>query len=118
MPEATIILEGADLIDGSGGPGIKKAVGGVDGAPLPYAGARTSHFDGRPAFRRNLSGKTIVPGLIEAHTHAAIEADMAAYVKNGVTTVRFAGLNPAMEAKLRDRIAATDLPAPRILSCG
>lgn len=118
MPAATIILEGADLIDGSGGPVTKDAMVVIDGARIAYAGARTSHFDGRPAFRRKLPGKTIIPGLIEVHTHAAFEADMRAYIKNGITTVRFAGLNPVMEAQLHDGIAAADLPAPRILSCG
>lgn len=118
MPAEAVILEGANLIDGSGGPVIKDAMVVIDGARIAYAGARTPRFESWPATRRKLSGKTIIPGLIEAHTHAAFEADMRAYIKNGITTVRFAGLGPAMEAQLRDRIASADLPAPRILSCG
>ena len=65
-----------------------------------------------------LQGKTIIPGLIEAHTHASFDADMRAYVKNGVTTIRFAGLDQGTVERLRSRIDAGELIGPRILSCG
>ncbi len=87
-----LILEGADLIDGSGVPAIKDSLIAIDGNRIVYAGARTGRYDGRSALRLRLQGKTVVPGLIEAHTHASFDADMRAYLKNGVTTIRFAGL--------------------------
>ena len=118
MPAEAVILEGASLIDGGGGPVINDAMVVIDGARIPYAGPRILRFENTPANRRKLSSKTSIPGLIEAHTHAAFEADMRAYIKNGITTVRFAGLDPAIEARLRNKIASGGLPAPRILSCG
>jgi hypothetical protein len=113
-----VILEGATLIDGSGGPVINDAMVVIDGRIIVHAGPNTAKFENTPAVRRNLLGKFIIPGLIEAHTHAAFEADMGAYIKNGITTVRFAGLDPPMEKQLSNRIASSGLPAPRILSCG
>ena len=112
------ILEGATLIDGTGGPVNVEAMVVIDGPIIAYAGPRTAQFENVPAIRQKLFGKFITPGLIEAHTHAAFEADMMAYIKNGITTVRFAGLHPTLELRLRNSIASSDLPAPRILSCG
>jgi hypothetical protein len=113
-----IILEGATLIDGTGGPVIDDAMVVIDGPTIIHAGPRTAQFENVPAVRQKLFGKFITPGLIEAHTHAAFEADMMAYIKNGITTVRFAGLHPTLESRLKNSIASSDLPAPRILSCG
>jgi hypothetical protein len=113
-----LILEGADLIDGSGAPAIKDAMVVIERDSIAYAGARTGQYEGRPAKRLRLGGKTIIPGLIEAHTHAAFDADMRAYLKNGVTTIRFAGLDQSTVEQLCRRIENGELRGPRILSCG
>jgi imidazolonepropionase-like amidohydrolase len=112
------LLDGADLIDGSGGPVIRDSMIVLEGSCISYAGPQTDRFAGRQAQRWPLRGRTIVPGLIEAHTHAAFDADMRAYVKNGVTTIRFAGLDQGTVERLRKRIEAGELIGPRILSCG
>jgi hypothetical protein len=118
VPSFMTILEGATLIDGTGGPVIHDAMLVLDGPGITYAGPRTDRFENIPALRSKHLGKFFIPGLIEAHTHAAFESDMMAYIKNGITTVRFAGLDPMMELRLKHAIASKDLPAPRILSCG
>ena len=64
------------------------------------------------------SGKTVVPGLIDLHNHSTFDADMRVYLKNGVTTIRFAGLNQDAVVTLRERAARNEVLAPRILSCG
>jgi hypothetical protein len=43
---------------------------------------------------------------------------MHAYLKNGVTSIRFAGLNQDAVVRLRDRIERREAPGPRIFSCG
>src|SRR6185436_11097191 len=88
-----LILEGGVLVDGSGAPPIPDSMVVIDGNRIVHAGSRNARFDHVPARRWNLAGKTIVPGLIEAHTHASFDADMLAYVRNGVTSLRFAGLD-------------------------
>jgi imidazolonepropionase-like amidohydrolase len=113
-----LVLEGADLIDGSGGPAIGDSMVVLDGNRIRYAGARTNRFEGTPATRWPLKGKTIIPGLIEAHTHASFDADMQAYVKNGVTTIRFAGLDQGAVTRVRKRVDDCASIGPRILSCG
>lgn len=112
------LLEGAVLIDGTGSPSIADSMLLIEGSRIAYAGPRTPRFDDMPMARHGLAGKTIVPGLIEAHTHAAFPADMRAYVKNGVTTIRFAGLDQAEVERLRRRVEAGEIAGPRILSCG
>jgi imidazolonepropionase-like amidohydrolase len=82
-----IALEGATLIDGSGGPpktdalilvkdGIIKAVARVNEIKVP-----------RGAEEINLIGKTIIPGLIDAHARVERWA-LPRYLAWGVTTVR------------------------------
>jgi hypothetical protein len=118
VDEQRLILEGATLIDGSGGAPIEDAMVVVEGKRILYAGGRTDRFNsGRPK-RWRLHGKTVTPGLIDAHTHAAFDGDMRAYLKNGVTTIRFAGLDQASVDRLSKRINEGELRGPRILSCG
>ena len=113
-----LVLEGALLIDGTGGPPIRDSAVLIEAGRISFAGASGAHLDGSPARRISLAGKTLIPGLIEAHTHAGTTADMLGYVKNGVTTIRFAGLDLKTVAGLRGDIARGDIIGPRILSCG
>jgi hypothetical protein len=118
VDEQRLILEGARLIDGSGGTPIEDSMIVIEGNHILYAGGRTDRFNsGRPR-RWRLDGKAVTPGLIEAHTHAAFDGDMRAYVKNGVTTIRFAGLDQDSVDRLTKRINEGELCGPRILSCG
>ncbi len=112
------LFEGATLIDGTGGPPIEESMVLIDSGRVVYAGPRTARFDNDSAVRIPLAGKTLIPGLIEAHTHACFDADMLAYVKNGITTIRFAGLDQGEVVKLRERVEQGALIGPRILSCG
>ncbi|HKG37531.1 MAG TPA: amidohydrolase family protein [Conexibacter sp.] len=63
-------------------------------------------------------GLTAMPGLIDMHTRSDGLGELTRYVRGGVTTLRFAGLDePSVE---RARAAAASHPhvTPRILSCG
>ena len=113
-----LLLDGAQLIDGTGSPPVADSMVLIEGERIVYAGPRTARFDDDPATRVTLAGKTLVPGLIEAHTHACFDADMLAYVKNGITTIRFAGLDQGDVVELRERVERGALIGPRILSCG
>lgn len=85
--DTVIALEGATLIDGAGGEpkqdaliiirnGHIEAVARVNEVPVP-----------KNAERIDLVGKTIIPGLIDAHGHVESWA-AGRYVAWGVTTVR------------------------------
>src|SRR5437868_184347 len=114
----TILIEGVELIDGTGGPAIRDAMVLIEGERIRYAGPRTAAYDSRPVRRWPLPGKTLIPGLIEAHTHSTFDADMHAYIKNGITTLRFAGLDLETVKRLKARVDSGALLGPRILSCG
>lgn len=112
------VFHGARLIDGSGAAPIENSTLVIDGARISYAGPTTVAFERPDAMIRNISGKTVVPGLIEAHTHAAFDADMRCYLKNGVTTIRFAGLDQNDVERLGRRVAEGEIAGPHIHSCG
>jgi hypothetical protein len=62
-------------------------------------------------------GKFLMPGLIDTHVHAASDAELAVFVRKGVTSVRFAGNAQSTVDDVRRRAGQAAL-APRIFSCG
>jgi hypothetical protein len=112
------VLSGADLIDGTGGPVIADSMVVIDGDRIVYAGKRADDLVTPGVEHWRLDGKTIIPGLIEAHTHATADADLRVYIKNGITTIRYAGLDQSNVRRVRQRIDAGEVAGPRILSAG
>ena len=88
----------------------------------------------------DLQGKTLLPGLINAHCHICMDAGPDPFaalgrlsqaeavlkaakrcermLKNGITTARDLGGFHYVELALRDAIAAGDFPGPRLLCAG
>ena len=88
----------------------------------------------------NCDGLTVIPGLIDAHVHmvldpalksameqvgesddiirAKLPARAAAMLRAGITSARDLGGGAWLELELRDRIAAGDLPGPRLVCAG
>src|SRR5439155_22012678 len=88
--DGVIALEGATLLDGSGGEPVKDALILVKGGHI-QAVARVNEVEvPHGAQVVNLIGKTIVPGLIDAHAHVERWAGER-YLAWGVTTVRDLG---------------------------
>jgi imidazolonepropionase-like amidohydrolase len=114
-----IVLDGAQIVDGTGRPplspgrlviedGRVAAIGRPDVTPIPSGAER---FD--------LSGRTIVPGLIDLHFHIEDDPRLALrQLSNGVTTFRDPGQWNDKFTTLRQMIAADGLMAPRIFTCG
>jgi imidazolonepropionase-like amidohydrolase len=120
-----LVLRGATLLDGRGGP-PRQNVGVVVGdgrivsvqttgsAPVP-AGAEV----------RDLAGKWLMPGLIDAHVHlltdpsaedaaASVESRLRNALRGGVTTVRDMAGDGRVLAKLARDVAVGDVPGPDI----
>ena len=112
-----IALQGATLIDGSGGPprtdaliiirnGHIESVARVNEIPVP-----------RGATVVDLAGKTIIPGLIDAHAHVERWAT-GRYVAWGVTTVRDLHSNTDSALALRNALNLGSILGPRMFTAG
>ena len=101
---------------------------GKDSAPAPrpanilVAGDRILRVDTAPPPPDvqviDARGLTVLPGLIDLHTHFDRPLDMEVFVRLGITSVRFAGTAPGAIVALRQRVEGGAIPGPRIFSCG
>ena len=88
--DRVIALEGATLLDGSGGEPVKDALILIKGGHIQTV-ARVNEVEvPRGAQVITLIGKTVIPGLIDAHAHVERWAGER-YLAWGVTTVRDLG---------------------------
>jgi len=81
-PKVNLVIRGATLIDGGGGPPVSPGVVAIAGPRIVYAG---SGMDAPPfpeARSLSLDGACLLPGLIDMHIHATYywdEPDSATY---------------------------------------
>src|SRR5262245_19302962 len=112
----TIALTGARLIDGTGRPPIDKATIVLKNGRVEAAGAASAVTVPAGAARIDAAGKTIIPGLINAHGHLDADASdrpirdklagqLRVYADYGVTAVEVLGTGPN---DLTDAIALRD----------
>ena len=103
-PPATHRLQawvGARIIDGTGKPAIENATLLVRDGRIEAVGKRVKIPAG--AQRIDAKGKTIIPGLINAHGHVNDPAQLGVYLRDGITTVL--SLGGDKEFALRDQNA-------------
>ena len=136
--ESRLWLTGARLFDGTGGPvrggaavliedGVIRRVGDAS-EPCP-AGAQPL----------DLRQRMLMPGLIDAHTHAAgrapatlrgaeqalagtaahfLQAELREYLRQGVTTIRVTGSQGQRPQEARQAMRYGAFRGPRVLTCG
>ncbi|ADG98331.1 amidohydrolase [Segniliparus rotundus DSM 44985] len=108
MPSFDLVIRNGLVFDGSGAPGVRCDVGVKDGniaalsvEPLAAAGARTV----------DATGKWVLPGFIDVHTHYDAEVfagtGLGESVRHGVTTVLYG--NCSMSAVYVEPDDAADL---------
>jgi len=93
-----------------------RAVLVVDGE-IEAVGAAGSLTPGPGTVAVDGAGKTLIPGLIDAHIHLNDEAELAGYLAHGVTGVRNMSGYP-FHLPLARRIEAGELLAPDFLTTG
>lgn len=76
---------GARIIDGTGRPPIENATLFIRGGKIQAVGKRVKLPKG--VTRIDATGKTIIPGLINAHGHVNDPAQLGIYLRDGITTV-------------------------------
>jgi imidazolonepropionase-like amidohydrolase len=106
---APTVFDGARLIDGTGRPAIEKSVLVIQGDRIVAAGKHGKVRYAKTARVIDVAGKTIVPGLINAHGHlglvvgatqsadaytaANVETGLLQYEQYGITSMLSLGLN-------------------------
>jgi imidazolonepropionase-like amidohydrolase len=114
---AVIALEGATLIDGAGGAPKEDAVILIRNGHIEVV-ARVNEIQvPRGAQRISLVGKTIVPGLIDAHAHVERWAVLR-YLAWGVTTVRDVHSANDSAFALRSDLNLGAIIGPRMFTAG
>jgi len=131
-------LTGARLLDGTGGPVRDGAAVLVDdGVIARVTSASEPCPDGaRPL---DLGQRTLMPGLIDAHTHAAghvpgtlrgaeqelpgtaahfLQGELREYLRLGVTTIRVTGSQGQRPQEARQAMRYGAFRGPRVLTCG
>jgi imidazolonepropionase-like amidohydrolase len=72
----TYVVQHARLIDGNGGAAIEDSALVVEDGRISYAGPFAGAAIPEGAQRINMQGKTIVPGIINAHGHVGLTKDL------------------------------------------
>lgn len=128
----TIVLTGARLIDGTGRAPLDRATVVITNGRIAAVGTAAAVTPPAGAVRIDASGKTIVPGLINAHGHLnadqstrpirdKLAGQLRVYADYGVTTVVVLGTGPAdlQDAiKLRDEQEHGTLDRARVYVAG
>src|SRR5215475_6525250 len=132
-----VAVKAARALDARSGAMISNAVIIIEGERVKTIGANAAI----PAEVEviDLGSKTVLPGLIDCHTHLTFEPSQMGYSSLGVsaprsaltgaknarltldagfTTVRNVGASGYADIALRDAINAGDVPGPRIIASG
>ena len=114
-----IALVGATLLDGSGGPALPDAAVVVRGGRIESIGLRAAFHLPKRTREVDVSGRWIIPGLIDAHVHMAPAMSWAPprFLAWGVTTVRDAhGGMASLSLKRRSNKGTPE--GPRVYPAG
>ena len=116
--KGVIALEGATLIDGTGGPPVKDALILIRAGRIEAVSQVNEIHVPRGAQRISLIGKTIIPGLIDSHARSERWA-MPRFVAWGVTSVRDVGDAPEDTLiALRNDVGLGTILGPRMYTSG
>ena len=114
-----IVLDNVRVIDGTGQPAIERARVVIEGDRIRQIGAAGQVPLPPQADAIDLSGRTIIPGLIDLHFHIENDPKLALrQLSHGVTAFRDPGQWNERFAGLRQMIADDRLPGPRIFTTG
>lgn len=132
-----VVLRAARMFDGTGAPAVDNATVVIGGHRILAAGHADDIAVPGGADVVELPGHTLMPGLIDAHTHLSQAGERRIYdnapeapetsllkavrnmrndLKAGVTTVRLVGTPDFSDIAMRDAIEAGDVPGPRIVT--
>jgi imidazolonepropionase-like amidohydrolase len=125
----TVVLTGARLIDGTGRAPLEQATLVITNGRVEAVGAPVAVNIPAGATAINISGKTLVPGFINAHGHLGagdkklplrdqIIQQLRLYAQYGVTTVHSLGDDGAESVKVHDEQERGTLDRARLYTAG
>jgi imidazolonepropionase-like amidohydrolase len=119
MPPPALVLDNARVIDGTGAAPIDHGRIVIQDDRLTAVGPRDTVVAPPGAQVLDLTGRTIVPGLIDLHFHIENDPKLALrQLSHGVTSFRDPGQWEEKFIELRRMIAADGIQAPRIFTAG
>jgi len=133
----TTVLRCGTLFDGTGAPSIRNATVVVEEGRVAAIGRATDPMTSADSTVIDLSGKFVMPGLVDAHSHASIvpgdgnqsgqmrqpavrqalraAANLRRDLAAGTTTMRVMAEEHFLDIDLREAIEAGTIPGPRLL---
>jgi imidazolonepropionase-like amidohydrolase len=122
-PAPVTAIVGARLIDGTGAGPVDNAVVLVAGDRITAAGTRAIVPVPRGATVVDATGKTLIPGLVDAHYHLNQPPDemkrlFLVALHWGVTTFRVTGNDKREAVSLYHQVQKGEVPGPRVYTAG
>ncbi len=108
-------IVGANLLDVDAGKLIPNALVVIQGRRIAYAGPLRDDRVPSQGKLVNGRGKTIIPGLVDLHTHLRSPYLARFFLAAGVTTIRELGSPIRPLLRLLSEVEAERLPAPRVV---
>jgi imidazolonepropionase-like amidohydrolase len=115
--DSVLVLTGARVIDPARDAPIDNATVVIVGRQIrAVTSGRAEYPSGARVL--DLTGRTIVPGLIDAHVHLGDAAAARRALHSGVTTARSMGVSHFVDVGLRELAAQGVIDAPEIIAAG
>jgi imidazolonepropionase-like amidohydrolase len=125
VSEPVVVLTNVRVIDGTGAPARDAQTIVIENGRIARMGASASVSAPAGARVIDLSGHTVIPGIVGMHDHTfyttsrrSIQSNFSfprLYLASGVTTIRTTGsMSPYSELNLKKRIEAGEVPGPRM----
>jgi imidazolonepropionase-like amidohydrolase len=136
-PEGTLVLQGGRIFDGTGAPAREGTLVIERNKILKILPASSSDWP-KDAQVIDVTGKTVLPGLIDLHTHltyplneenfgvAINESDatlrgaekLRYFIESGITSVRDVGSQGDVPFRLKEWVRENRIPGPRVFPAG
>lgn len=114
-----LVLDNVRIIDGTGATPIEEGRIVIEGDRIARLGPMARTAAPANADTIDLTGRTVIPGLIDLHFHIESDPKLALrQLSHGITAFRDPGQWNHKFDELRRMIAADGLPGPRIFTTG
>ena len=129
-----VVIQGARLIDGTGAAPVDNAVVVIDGDRIVAVGPAGKIAVPKGARAVDARGRTVIPGLISAHSHVGLVVDgqnkadgytrenirpqLEQFEKYGVTSIIALGLNRDLVYQIRDEQKRGEFPGASLFTAG